>query len=135
MSSRDGGRGDVDESHVVVLVLLLLLLLLLGVSVDVHGEAAYGGQVGQQEALAPEGAGAASFAGGARVQHVVQAQLAEVLLLGGQVLGLDDPQPQKMLRPAAVVLGKKRSSATSPSQFSSVWATFRLVHVQTRLKL
>lgn len=46
----------------------------------------------------------AALAGGASVQSVVQAQLAEVLLLWWQVFGFDDPQTQQVLRPATVVL-------------------------------
>lgn len=60
----------------------------------------------------------AALAGGASVQSVVQAQLAEVLLLWWQVFGFDDPQTQQVLRPATVVLegarmGESRDQITA----------------------
>lgn len=60
----------------------------------------------------------AALAGGASVQSVVQAQLAEVLLLWWQVFGFDDPQTQQVLCPATVVLegariGKSRDQITA----------------------
>lgn len=106
LPARDAAHRDVDQAHVVALVLLLLLV---GRAVHVHCEAARGGQPGELEVLAPEEAIVAALASGARMQHVVQAQLAEVRLLGWQVLGLDDPQPQQVLCPSAVVLRSTES--------------------------
>jgi len=97
----DGGGGDADQPHVIVLILLLLLVRVL---VEVHGDDAHGRQVVELEVLAPEHVVGLQLAGGAGVERVVQAQLAEVLLLGRQVLGLDDPEPQQVLHPPAVVL-------------------------------
>lgn len=60
----------------------------------------------------------AALAGGASVQSVVQAELAEVLLLWRQVFGFNDPQAQQVLCPATVVLegariGKSRDQITA----------------------
>ncbi len=101
LPARHARHRDVDQAHVVVLVLLLLLV---HVAVDVHGDAVHGRQAGEVEVLAPEQAVVASLAGGSGVQHVVQTQLAEILLLRRQVFGFDDPQSQQVLRPPTVVL-------------------------------
>lgn len=71
-------------------------------------EVADGGQVVELEVLAPEDGVGARLAGGARVQHVVQAQLAIVALLGRELAGLDDPQLQHVVHPPAVVLHARR---------------------------
>lgn len=108
---RHAGHRDVDQAHVVVLVLLLLLV---HVAVDVHGDAVRGGQAGEVEVLAPEQAVVASFAGGPGVEDVVQTQLTEILLLGGQVFGFDDPESQQVLRSPTVVL-KNRLGLKTPA--------------------
>lgn len=97
----DGGHRDVDQSDVVVLVLLLLLVRVL---VEVGRDVLDGGQVVELKVLPPEDVVGLELAGGAGVQRVVQAQLAEVFLFGWQVLGLDDPQLQQVFHPATVVL-------------------------------
>lgn len=106
---RYGRDGDVDQSDVIVLILLLLLV---GVFVEVGRDDLDWGQVVELKVLPPEHVVGLQLAGGAGVERVVQAQLAEVFLLGRQVLGFDDPQLQHVLHPAAVVLetGKKRGS-------------------------
>jgi len=101
LAARDAGHRDVDQAHVAVLVLLVLAGW---VPVQVHGEVARGRQAAEVKVLAPEQPVLPRLAAGAGVQHVVQAQLTEVLLLGRQVFGLDDPQAQQVLRPPAVVL-------------------------------
>ena len=103
---RHPSDGDVDQSHIVVLIFLLLLVR---VPVDVHGDAAHSGQAGELKVLAPEETVRAHLAGGASVEHVVQTELAEVLLLGREVLGLDDPQAEDVLRTPTVVLGGERN--------------------------
>lgn len=70
LPARHAGHGDVDQTHIVVLVLLLLLV---HVTVDVHGDAAHGGQAGEVEVLAPEQAVVAGLAGGPGIQDVIQA--------------------------------------------------------------
>lgn len=104
--------GDVDQSDVVVLVLLLLLVRVL---VEVGRDALDWGQVVELKVLPPEHIVALQLAGGAGVERVVQAQLAEVFLFGWQVLGLDDPQLQHVLHPAAVVLetGEERTRVSA----------------------
>lgn len=94
-------HGDVDQTHVVVLILFFLLV---DVSVDVHGDAVQGGQAGEVKVFPPEQAVVSGLAGGPCVQDVVQTQLTEILLLGRQIFGFDDPQPQQVVGAATVVL-------------------------------
>ena len=66
-----------------------------------------GRQVVELEVLTPENGvprGRAGLRGGACIQHVIQAELTVVSLLGGQLPSLYDPQLQYVVHPAAVVL-------------------------------
>lgn len=128
-----GRRGDVDQSDVVVLVLLLLLVRVL---VEVRRDALDWRQVVELKVLTPEDVVGLELAGGAGVKRVVQAQLAEILLLGRQILGLDDPQLQQVLHPPAVVLrqttgdgSKKKSQRTNPA--AEFLILFRLQSLRT----
>lgn len=78
--------------------------LLVRLLVQVKAQVANGRQVVELEVLAPEDGVGAGLAGGACVQHVVQAQLAVVALLGRELSGLDDPQLEHVVHPSAVVL-------------------------------
>lgn len=85
-----------------------------------EAEVADGGQVVELEVLAPEDGVGARLAGGARVQHVVQAQLAVVALLGRQLARLDDPQLQHVVHPPAVVLqDDERTEETSVDTYET----------------
>ena len=98
------GHGGGGQAHQAQVAAAFLLLLLVGLAVQVDGDRAQRRQVVELEVLAPEDVVGLQLARGARVQHVVQAQLAQVLLLGRQVLGLDHPQLQNVLHAPAVVL-------------------------------
>ena len=58
--------------------------------------------------LAPEDGVGPGFAGGARVQHVIQTQLTIVTFLSREVSSFDDPQLEHIVHPSAVVLELKR---------------------------
>lgn len=62
------------------------------------------GQVAELKVLSPEDVVGLELAGGAGVERVVEAELTVVFLFGRQILGFDDPQPQHVLDPSAVVL-------------------------------
>lgn len=61
-------------------------------------------QVGELKVLSPEDIVCFQLAGCAGIQGIIQAQLAEVLLLGRKIFGFDHPQPKGVLYPTAVVL-------------------------------
>ncbi len=73
-----------------------------------QSEAADGRQVVELEVFAPEHGVCARFAGGSRVQHVVQTQLAVIALLRRKISGLDDPQLQHVIHTPAVILQPHR---------------------------
>ena len=81
-----------------------LASLLVRLLVEVKAKVADGGQVVELKVLPPEDGVGAGLAGGARVQHVVQAQFTVVALLGWKLAGLDDPQFEHIVHAAAVVL-------------------------------
>ena len=76
--------------------------------VEVQAKATNGRQIVELKMLAPEDGVRAGLAGGARVQHVVQTQLAVVAFLSWEVPRLDDPQLEHIVHPSAVVLETKR---------------------------
>lgn len=73
-----------------------------------QAKATNGRQIVELKMLAPEDGVGPGFAGGARVQHVVQTQLTIVALLGRKVSSFDDPQFEHIVHPSAVVLKMKR---------------------------
>lgn len=75
-----------------------------------QSQAADGREVVELEVFAPEHRVRPRFAGGSRVQHVVQTQLAVVALLRREVAGLDDPQLEHIINTAAVILQKTQSN-------------------------
>lgn len=103
-----GRHGDVHLSDVVVLIFLLLLVR---VFVEVGRDALDGRQVVELKVLPPKDVVGLELAGGTGVERVVQTELAEVLLFGRQVLGLDDPQLQQVLHPPTVVLQTSRGGS------------------------
>ena len=60
--------------------------------------------------LAPEDRVSAGFAGGACIQHVIQAKFAVVALFGWKLTGLDDPEFEHIVYPPAVVLRSQTCS-------------------------
>lgn len=70
---------DVYQSHIVVLVFFLLLVR---VPVDVDSDVLDSRQVGELKVLSPEDVVCFQLAGGAGIKGIIQAELAEVLLLG-----------------------------------------------------
>lgn len=101
------GRGDVDQAHVIVLVLFLFLLHVL---VDVNRDALDVWETVELKVLPPEDVICFCFAGGAGKEGVIKAQLTEVFLLGGQVLGLYDPEAKHVLSSTAIVLCRRKRS-------------------------
>ena len=81
-----------------------LASLLVRLLVQVEPQVSHRRQVVELEVFSPEDGVGARLAGRARVQHVVQAKLAVVALLGGKLARLDDPQLQDVVDPPAVVL-------------------------------
>lgn len=60
--------------------------------------------------LPPENVICFCFAGGAGKEGVIKAQLTEVFLLGGQVLGLYDPETKYVFSSTAIVLCRRKIS-------------------------
>lgn len=81
-----------------------LASLLVSLFVKMKAKVADSRQVVELEVLAPEHGVRAGLAGGARVQHVVQAKFAVVAFLGREFSGLDDPQLEHIVHPPTVVL-------------------------------
>lgn len=87
--------------------------LLVRLLVQVKAKVADSRQVVKLKVLAPEDGVGAGLAGGPGVQHVIQAQLAVVALLGRELAGFDYPQFEHVVHPPAVVLhGHETSSNT-----------------------
>ena len=86
--------------------------LLVRLLVEVQAQVADCRQVVELKVLAPEDGVGAGLAGGAGVQHVVQAQFAVVAFLSRQLPRLDDPQLQDVVYPPAVVLERTKDRVT-----------------------
>lgn len=104
LSTRDAHHRNAHQSHIVVFVLFLFLVR---IPVEVDGDVLDGREVVELEVFAPEYVVCLEFAGRAGIQGVIQAEFAEVLFLGRKVLGFDDPKPERVLYPSAVVLEMK----------------------------
>lgn len=74
--------------------------------VEVQSKATNGRQIVEFKMFSPEDGVGARFAGGACIQHVIQAQLTIVALLSWKISGLNDPQLEHIFHPSAVVLTK-----------------------------
>lgn len=92
---------NIDQAHIVVLIFPLLLV---SVTVNVDSDALDGGQASKLKMFTPEQAVRAQLTGGTGIQHVIQAQLTKVFLLGWEVFGLYDPKVEDILCSSAVVL-------------------------------
>jgi len=101
------GHGNVDQAYIIVLVLFLLLLPIL---VDVNCDAVKRWEAVELKVLSPEDVICFCFAGGAGKESVIKAQLTEVFLLGGQFLGLNDPETEHIFSSTAVVLCRRKNS-------------------------
>lgn len=81
-----------------------LASLFICLFVKVQTKATNGWQIVKLKMFSPEDRVGAGFAGGARVQHVVQTKLAVVAFLSWKISSLNYPQLEHILHPPAVVL-------------------------------
>lgn len=87
--------------------------LLVRLFVQMKAKVADGRQVVELKVLSPEDGVGAGLAGGAGVQHVVQAQLAVVALLSRELTGFNYPQFQHIVHPPAIVLHEDETSSNA----------------------
>lgn len=81
-----------------------LASLLVRLLVQVQAQASDSREVVELEVLTPEHRVCSRLAGGARVQHVIQAQLAVVALFRWKIPRLNNPQFKNIVHPTTVIL-------------------------------